>query len=294
MNPDTVHRRENSGWDQRVVGYRCGATVDSFVVWTERYLVLVDTLVSQSSMQMVMEDLLPVDSSRCLLVVNTHGDWDHVWGNGLFSGAGARYPAPIIGSSLTSERMRSAEAGALLARFKEKEPARYATASWEPPTITFSGDGQIAGGDLTLELLSTPGHTPDHVSIWIPELRLLLAGDAAEAPLPWVSTAQSLPELRASLHRLAALEALTVLYCHAPGMMGPEIIYRNIAYFDELEARCRRAARSGGRTLTPDSWPLEEAVTDLMPDTDQEAFYREAHAAAIGAMTEWVEGATPG
>lgn len=294
IDPDAVRRVPNSGWDERVTAYRCGGTVDSFAVRTERYLAIVDTLVSQASMRAVMDDLASSIPPRRLLVLNTHGDWDHVWGNGLFSGPTARYPAPIVGSSHALARMRSAEAGALLSRSQEQHPGRYSSASWEPPTVSFSGDGQIDGGDLRLELLATPGHTPDHLSVWIPELRLLLAGDASEAPLPWVSTAEALPALRASLHRLAALNARTVLYCHAPGMVSSRIIERNIAYFDELEARCRAAVAMDEDPVSTGSWSLEKAVPDLMPDTAQVAFYREAHAAAIRVMAEWVELSTPG
>ncbi|HZJ49394.1 MAG TPA: MBL fold metallo-hydrolase [Actinomycetota bacterium] len=52
--------------------------------------------------------------------------------------------------------------------------------------MTFAGPFRIDGGDLRLDLVETPGHTEDHVSVWIPQLRLLLAGDAVEHPFPHV------------------------------------------------------------------------------------------------------------
>ncbi len=291
--PDVVIRVQNSGWDERVHVYRSGSTVDSFAVITDRLLVVVDTMVSRAAMTVVMEDLLYATPAHPLLVVNTHGDWDHVWGNGLFVGANARYPAPIIGHHLSVERMRSARSVELLQHFRQEHPGRYDTASWEPPTLTFSGDSKIEGGDLTLEILETPGHTSDHLSVWIPQLRLLLAGDAAEAPIPWVSTAQALPDLRASLRRLAALNADTVLYCHARSMTTPSIIHRNIAYFNELERRCRAAAATTSEPSTEISWSLEEAVGDLFPPSEHISFYRDAHLAATRVMAEWVRGPMP-
>ena len=47
-----------------------------------------------------------------------------------------------------------------------------------PPTHTFSGDQlalTIAG--VRLQLLYTPGETPDSISVWLPEKRVLMPGD---------------------------------------------------------------------------------------------------------------------
>ena len=51
--------------------------------------------------------------------------------------------------------------------------------------------------------------------------------------------------MRASLAALSALNAETVLYCHAPVTMGPQLIQDNIDYFDRVEAHCRAALARG-------------------------------------------------
>ena len=53
----------------------------------------------------------------------------------------------------------------------------------------------LHGGDLTLELLHTPGHTPDHVAVWIPEIKTCLAVDTVEHPIPEIWS-QSPDDLR--------------------------------------------------------------------------------------------------
>ena len=114
-----------------------------------------------------------------------------------------------------------------------------------PPNVLLDDALTIDGGDLTLQLFAAPGHTVDHMAIYIPEIHTLLAADAAELPYPMARTPEGLPQMRATLARLAALEAETVLYCHAPGHVDARILQGNITYFDRLEAACREALARG-------------------------------------------------
>ena len=75
---------------------------------------------------------------------------------------------------------------------QEREPGRFDGLRLTAPTITFDERLQIDGGDLTLQLFATPGHQPDHCSIFIPEIGMLLAGDAAELPFPFAESAAAL------------------------------------------------------------------------------------------------------
>src|SRR5690349_17498674 len=95
---DTVTLVPNEGWDQRILVCRCGALVDTFVVVTERYVVLIDTLINQRTAGALLEIARPHLAGRQLLAVNTHADWDHAWGNHAFRGPGAQARAPIVGS----------------------------------------------------------------------------------------------------------------------------------------------------------------------------------------------------
>lgn len=237
----------NGGWDPRVRVFRHDdELVDTCAVVTERYLVLVDSGPSPESMTAVMEGLADVVVGRQLLVLNTHADWDHYWGNALFAGPEARYPAPILGHPVAAQRADSAEARADLAEMQERHPNELANVRLIGPTITFAPPLTIDGGDLALEVIATPGHQPDHLAVWIPAIRLLWAADAAEYPWPFANEPfAALPLLRESLARMAALDPLWALYCHAPGHASPAIITQNIAYFDALEAHCRAALESG-------------------------------------------------
>ena len=94
---------------------RCGTLVDTFIVVSERYVVLIDTLINRRTAEALLEIARPHLAGRQLLAVNTHADWDHAWGNHVFAGPSALLPAPIIASRRCAERLRSEAAQRKLA-----------------------------------------------------------------------------------------------------------------------------------------------------------------------------------
>lgn len=295
MTPDdTVQLVPNSGWDTRILVCRCGTLVDTFIIVTTRYVVLLDTMINTATASSLLTIAEPHLIGRQLLVVNTHADWDHAWGNHVFAGPGAAHVAPIIATQGCANRLRSPEAAAKLAAMRAKEPGRFDDVQLTPPNLLFDQRFAIDGGDLTLELFATPGHKADHISVYVPEIRTVLAGDAAELPFPFVESATTMPLLRDSLARMAALEPEHALYCHAPVTSGPAVLARNMAYFDTIEQRCR-AALARGVPAEPGAeadvealvgFPYQEAIPGDMDADALADFYRPGHRAALRAMLE--------
>lgn len=295
---DRVELVANAGWDPRVLVCRCAPTVDAFIVVTARFVIIVDTLINPATARAMLGFAEPyLTGGSVLLAINTHADWDHCWGNQVFAGPEGEAPAPILASHRCAEQFRSPEAAPLLQQMQAREPGRFDEVRLAPPTLVFDDRMTIAGGDLTLDLFATPGHSPDHVAIHIPEIGMVLAGDAAEFPFPFARSADTLPQLRASLARLAALKPTAALYCHAPETSGPGLIADNIAYFDGLEARCR-AALARGVPPRPDAGADVEALVGspfaaAVPSpraADIPPFYAEGHRAHIRMMLEWLGG----
>jgi glyoxylase-like metal-dependent hydrolase (beta-lactamase superfamily II) len=197
-------------------------------------------------------------NGRQLLVVNTHADYDHCWGNMVFVEA---YPAPIVGSKLSVPIFEQPEVQEALKQRQEREPDIFNEVVFVPPTVQLDGRLLIDGGDLTLEYFPTPGHTVDHYALYIPEINTLLAADAAEVPYPMARTVDGLPAMRQSLAKLAAMNAETVLYCHAPVTIGPQLLHDNQAYFDKLEEKCR-VALARGVSAQPDETADVIALVD--------------------------------
>lgn len=289
----------NEGWDERILVCRNAPLVDAFIVVSERYLVLVDTMINPATAEKLVQIGREQGENNPLLVINTHADYDHCWGNQIFAGPNAAYPAPIIGSRLSAARFATSEAEDFSEQMREEEPAIFADVILVPPTILFDEKLTIDGGDLTLKLFMAPGHTPDHAALYIPEIDTLLAGDAAELPYPMARTVDGLPAMRHSLADLAALEAETVLYCHAPVEMGPSLLQHNIVYFDKVETACRAALERGITAAPPEDADVI-ALVDLpyrkaAPDTARwqtihEYYQTEGHAAQIRMMLTWLSG----
>lgn len=294
---DTVTVVPNGGWDERILICRCGALVDVFIVVTARYAIIVDTLIGPDTAAQLLAIARPyLDAGRTLLVIDTHADWDHCLGNQLFAGASAIFPAPIIASSACAARFAAGEVVARLARLRESEPERFAAVEPVAPSLLFDQRLRIDGGDLTLELFLAPGHTADHSAILLPEIGTLLVGDAAERPFPFAHSVESLPQLRATLDQLAALDARTILACHAPPEREPTLLRDNKAYFDELEARCRRALAAGTIDLSMSDvalakrvgWHLAEAIGGDPAMLSNPAMYQQGHQRHIRLMLEWL------
>ncbi len=291
QHTNTVELVKNEGWDERILVFRNGELVDTFIIISQRYVVVVDTMINpETAVSLLHHAQQHLKNNRQLLVINTHADYDHAWGNQVFN-------APIIGAYQCAEILRDEETETRLAQMQANEPHIFGNVSLTPPTLLFEETLTIDGGDLTLELFATPGHTTDHVSLYIPEIDTLLAGDAAELPFPFARTPSDLPHMRRSLAKLADLEAEIVLYCHAPVTIGPQLILDNIAYFDMLETACL-AVLAQGMPAQPDEnadvaalihLTFDAATPHTAPWQNVHEYDRtQGHAQQIRTMLAWL------
>jgi glyoxylase-like metal-dependent hydrolase (beta-lactamase superfamily II) len=301
-NKYEVTLRDNQGWDPRILVFGCGKVVDNFLVVTERYVVMVDTMINARTASVMLDVAQEaLNGSRQLLVINSHADWDHCWGNQLFSGNSAVYPAPIIATRRCYERFQGPEKYTFIPEMQAKEPDVFGDLDLTPPTILFDDQLLIDGGDLSLRLFLTPGHQPDHVSILIPEISTLLAGDAAELPCPMAASAATLPQLRASLAHMASMNPAVTLYCHAPVTIGSQLLQYNIQYFDRLELQCREALEARVPVNPPEGtdfatllqFPVEEAFVAATEGDPYPAFYTQYHNMQARLMLEYLASTMP-
>lgn len=265
--------------------------VDSYVVLSQRYAVLLDTLLCPEDMQQLLSLLGDSLQGRTLLVVNSHSDWDHAWGNAFFTG---EHFAPIISHELCPPRLLAEEARTLLADYQSRYPL-FSSVALHPPTITFQTSLTLYGGDLTLELFSAPGHHSDHLAAWLPEIRLLLAFDAAEKPIPILDGPTGVAPMLSTLEHFLTLAPRRVLCSHGR-TTDVACVEQNLAYLREVERRCHtllQSRRPSEAELEQPSrlidFPLIEVAPEMATSPDRE-FYSWAHDHNLRSVLQWLPG----
>jgi len=270
------------GLDGRITVIRAGDEVDAVFVSTERFNVLVDTLGTPALCRHALELLADRMRDRPLIVVNSHMDWDHFWGNRAIS------DAPIIAHQSAIDRLRDPSALQTLEQKRKTEP-RFHEVELVSPTLTFSGESMtLHGGDLSLHLLHTPGHTPDHLAVWIPEIETCLAVDAVEHPIPevWSSAPDDLRSLCSSLNLIRSLKPKQLVLAHGQ-TSDPAVLDRNIAYFENIQeavALLPASALEHEALHEREGMRLEDFV-DIPAGMSLEAieFYRRCHSSNLAA-----------
>jgi len=102
-------------------------------------------------------------------------------------------------------------------------------AAGAPNPDFFLTAGGLHLGDIYLDVLRTPGHTPGHLCFYWPQLRVLFSGDLlfkqgrGRTDLP----GGSLEQLKSSLQRLKNLDIEFVLPGHGPIISGKEAVEDN-------------------------------------------------------------------
>lgn len=268
--------------------------VDSYVVVSEHYVVVLDTLLCPEDMESILSSLHQECEGRQVLVVNSHADWDHCWGNSYFTGSHA---APIIAHDHCFTRMHSQDARDGLREYQQRY-SLFHNVELVDPTFTFSHSFTIRDGDLTLELFSAPGHHLDQIAAWIPELRLLFAFDAAEWPLPLLENAQGVLMMYKTLEHFLMLEPQHVLCSHGR-TTGPGVIKSNLDYLRAIEQHGRAFLAAFHSDITElehvsslINYPFEDAIADITGSPSDKRvdteFYAEAHENNTRAVLEWL------
>lgn len=164
----------------------------------------------------------------------THHDDDHM---GTLARLCARYPQVRVvagegeAAYLTGEQksLRLCQAEALQPTLPPEARAwgeafcRRLAAVEPAPLHRTVVDGDLLPWCGGCRVVATPGHTPGHCSLYLPQLRAVVTGDAAvlEAGAPAVANPQftlDLPRAEASLQKLLALDADCWL-CYHGGLL---------------------------------------------------------------------------
>jgi glyoxylase-like metal-dependent hydrolase (beta-lactamase superfamily II) len=225
-------------------------TIGYLIVGKKRALEF-DTGMGISDIKKVIFELtkLPV------IVLNSHTHDDHVGGNWQFDTIYAmdtdftRKNAQGSRADAQAEITPDQICGTLPTGFDAKA---YSTKPWKITAYTHDGDKFDLGG-RTIEVIATPGHTPDAISLIDRANGLLFTGDAYYPAPIWLFRPETdFNAYAASIRRLAALapQIKLVLGAHNVPVASPEVLPRLVAAFDEVRAgKIKPVPDSPGKVL---------------------------------------------
>jgi glyoxylase-like metal-dependent hydrolase (beta-lactamase superfamily II) len=218
----------------------------SYLIVGEKQAALFDTGMGISDIKKVVSALtrLPV------VVLNSHTHNDHVGGNWQFETVYGMDTDFTRKNALGSREDAQAElgpgqiCGQLPAGF---DPKTYVTRPWKIKSYIHDQD-RIDLGGRTLEVIATPGHTPDAISLLDRANGLLFSGDTYYPAPIWLFRPETdLDAYATSIRHLAALapQLKAVLGAHNIPVAPPSTLPRLVTAFE--------AVRSGKILPSPDS-----------------------------------------
>ncbi len=245
-------------------------------------VVVVDTTTCPPDMQEIL-DAAEVSASEARLVINTHYHSDHTWGNQLFD-------CPILAHRLCRDRMAAELAEdwtpevieESLAESEKTDPdwarevrEKLADLRITLPTEVFEDRRDLDIGGVEIEVFHFGAHTPGSAVVWLPQAKVLFAGDLIfEGRYPYLEDAD-VPALIAALKRLPEFGAQTIVPGHGALCGEPEIP----ALVDYLETTWALAAEHLAQGQGAD-----EAVNDPRYPRYAEMFAEWLHEANIRVM----------
>lgn len=211
-------------------------TISYLIVGAKR-AVLFDTGMGISDIRKVTMKLtrLPI------VVLNSHTHNDHVGGNWEFETVYSmdtdfsRKNAKGSTEDAQAEVQSGEICGSLPAGFDAKA---YATRPWKIAKYIDDGQSLDLGG-RALEVIATPGHTPDAISLLDRANGLLFTGDTYYPAPIWIYRPETdLDAYAKSIRRLAELapKVTVVLGAHNVPVAKPEVLHRLVAAFAAVRA----------------------------------------------------------
>jgi cyclase len=201
---------------------------------------VIDSCATERRTRALLAAVAPVSAGPVRTLVNTHHHGDHTYGNHLFAGA------TIVGHEDTRrEVLRSGppRAGDVF------EPVDFGRVEVAPPTLTFRDGVTLWMDDTRCEIrhVGLPAHTTNDSLVWLPERRVLFAGDLLfHGGTPFAVMGSVAGALEVCESVLRPLDATTIVPGHGP-LAGPDVIDHVAGYLRfvlELAGRARAAGLS--------------------------------------------------
>jgi cyclase len=231
--------RERVSEDIYVFTSEVYAQVTAGVVVYPDGAVLIDTLPFPFETKDIKEFVEKRLNTKVQYVIFTHYHADHTNGAFLFP------EAHVIGHQLCRTKLDTVGRTGL-ARAKEQAPELAGAEVVLPSLLMEEGRLLLHLGKKTLELIATPGHSADSLSVLLREDRILFAGDMM-MPLPHFVDGD--PEVLArSMQAIPAMGLENVVQGHGELVLRGEIddaVRSNLKYLDTVRKKVESLVKRG-------------------------------------------------
>ena len=227
--------------------------VISYLIVGEKQSLLFDTGMGISDLKKLVDEL-PHPRIQIIkapvLVLNSHTHNDHVGDNWQFQnvlGMDTDFTRANATGSIADAQAEIAPGQICGTLPKNFDPKSYRTKPWKISATIHDGD-KLDLGARTIEVIATPGHTPDAISLLDRANGLLFTGDTYYPATIWLYRLETDFDAYAkSIARLAALapQIKIVLGAHNIPVAPPSVLLHLVPAFTDL--------RAGKTTCQPDS-----------------------------------------
>lgn len=272
------------------------------VIIGERAVLVVDSCLLPSTARQDIEQIRKWTSQPVTYLVNTHWHFDHTLGNQAYAQA---FPGiQIVAQKMTQKIIADFNPGAVAryptreARFKkiladgkgtdgqplsegERKDYEHALAGLAPvvaemkdtsqlvPNVSFDRELTIDLGNLPVELkFMGRGNTAGDTVVYLPKQKIVLTGDLVDHPVPYFFGGFPVEQVE-TLHKLARLDAETIVPGHGDVMRDKTYIQQLIDFLNAVNAAVEKEVNNG-KTL--------EEVQESMPKSFDVKTWREKFA----------------
>ncbi len=217
------------------------AQVTAGAIVTREGVILIDSLplpVEAREMKSFLEQVCDAGVRYLLL---THYHADHTYGAYLFP------QAEVIAHQ--HYRSLATEIGIpALEAARQEEPALEEVTIRMPDIILEEGEMELYLGGKQVQIIHSPGHTPDSLMLYVPEDRVLFAADTV-LPVPSIVDGD-INKLRTSLRKVLELPVENLVQGHGEIILRGEVqsvIQASLDYLDAIEEKAAKAAKRRNR-----------------------------------------------
>jgi glyoxylase-like metal-dependent hydrolase (beta-lactamase superfamily II) len=232
-------RRERVSDDIYVFTSDLYAQVTASAVVTEGGIVVIDTLPFPVETRAMIDYLNSQGRGKIRYLILTHWHGDHSYGSYLFDGA------QLLAHERCAEALRE-HGRAALEESKETTP-ELEEVELRLPDVTFDqGDMLLHLGEKSLQMVLTPGHSPDTTVVYVREDKVLLASDTV-MPLPYFAWGDR-EDFINSLQKVLEFNLESIVQGHGEVLLRGEIrdaIQGSIRYLNAIHKRVKRVIEAG-------------------------------------------------